>query len=146
MFLDEVLRLRECNSPMRRELLVAAMPSIRHGARTLIDLSSKAGFIFADRPIAVEADAERLIDGESRALLRDLRDRLDGSGWDREALERTGGELCESRGIKLGRLAQPVRVALAGSRVAPSIFDMMCVLGRDESLARLEDAASVVTG
>lgn len=142
---DEVLRLRECDSPMRRELLVAAMPSIRHGARTLIDLSNKAGFIFADRPIAIEADAERLIDGESQALLRDLRDRLDGTGWDREALERSGGELCESRGIKLGRLAQPVRVALAGSRVAPSIFDMMCVLGRDESLARLEDAATLGT-
>ena len=143
---DEVMRLRGCNSPMRRELLVAAMPSMRHGARTFIDLSSKAGFIFADRPIAIEADAERLIDGESQTLLRDLRDRLDGTCWDREALEHVGGELCESRGIKLGRLAQPVRVALAGSRVAPSIFDMMCVLGRDESLARLEDATTLGTG
>ena len=143
---DEVLRLRESESPMRRELLVAAMPSIRHGARTLVDLSSKAGFIFADRPITIDTDAERLIDGESLALLRDLRDRLDGGGWDRETLEVTAGQLCESKGVKLGRLAQPVRIALAGSKVAPSIFDMMCVLGKDESLARLEDIAFLGTG
>ena len=146
MLVDEVMGMRGSDSPMRRDLLVAAMPSIRHGGRTLNDLSSKAGFIFADRPIAIEADAERLIDGESKALLRDLRDRLDGVRWDREALEHSAGELCESKGIKLGRLAQPVRVALAGSKVAPSIFDMMCVLGRDESLARLEDTASLGTG
>ena len=139
---NEVMGTRGCDSPRRRELLVAAMPSIRHGARTLNDLSKKAEFIFADRPITIEADAERLIDGDSSELLRDLRDRLDGTGWDREALERAAAELCESKGIKLGKLAQPVRVALAGSKVAPSIFDMLCVLGRTESLSRLEDAAS----
>jgi glutamyl-tRNA synthetase len=60
--------------------------------------------------------------------------------WQRERLEQEIRAFCEARGIKLGLLAQPLRAALTGSVASPGIFEVMCVLGREESLGRIADA------
>ena len=139
---DEVLRIRGSISAKQHDMLVAAMPSLRQGARTLVDVSNRARFLFVDRPVPVTADAKGLLDDEGASMLRCLHARLEQLDWSRGALEDAIGKFCDSSGIKLGKMAQLVRAALAGSKVSPSVFDMMCILGKNESLARLEDAAS----
>jgi glutamyl-tRNA synthetase len=93
------------------------------------------------RPVEPDAKAASALGDEAREALRDLTQPLEGVDWSREAIEGVVGEVAERRGTKLGKLAGPIRAALAGRSVTPSVFDMMLVLGREESLARLGDAA-----
>jgi glutamyl-tRNA synthetase len=71
-----------------------------------------------------------------------LTPQLQNASWTRDGLEGIVGRVAEAHGMKLGKLAPPLRAALAGRTVSPSVFDMMLVLGRDETVARLDDAAA----
>lgn len=127
---------------MRKQLL-AAMGGLKERAKTLRDLLEGARFIYAQRPLAMEPKAaEILAQGgrdHLRALLADLRD---VSEWSAAATEAVVRSYAERSGAKLGQVAQPLRAALTGRAASPGIFDVLAVLGRAESLARLEDAAS----
>jgi glutamyl-tRNA synthetase len=126
-----------------RAQLVQAMPGLKERAKTLLELLDNAGFIFADRPLAVDAKGQAVLTPETRALIGRLQGALkDVSPWTAEAAEAAMRTFAEQAGLKLGAVAQPLRVALTGRTTSPGIFDVLAVLGREECLSRLADQAA----
>jgi glutamyl-tRNA synthetase len=124
------------------ERLARAMPGLKERARTLRDLVESAAYLYAERPIALDDKAAKLLDAEARELIAELAPRLESvDPWEAEPLERAVRTFAEERGAKLGKVAQPLRAALTGRAVSPPVFDVMAVLGREEALARLRDQA-----
>ena len=133
-----------CQDPLdaaRRDALSRALPYLRDRAKTIPDLIEKAHFVLASRPLVPDRKAAQALDDVSRGILRELTPRLQNATWQRDVLEATVKALAEEHGMGLGKLAQPLRAALAGRTVSPSVFDMMLVIGRKETLARIADAA-----
>jgi glutamyl-tRNA synthetase len=126
-----------------RAQMLQAMPSLKERAKTLIELINGAYFIFADRPIQIEAKAAALLTPENRALIGRVRGALEAvKPWNAETTEAAMRSFAEANNLKLGSVAQPLRVALTGRTTSPGIFDVLAVLGREESLARLADQAT----
>jgi glutamyl-tRNA synthetase len=121
----------------------AALPSLRERAKTLLDLIDGMAYLTATRPLQLDPKASALLDPPARSTLRDLQVALAGAAdWTAPALEATVRAFAEANGLKLGQAAQPLRAALSGRTVSPPVFDVMAVLGRDESLARIADQAA----
>jgi glutamyl-tRNA synthetase len=126
-----------------RAQLLQAMPSLKERAKTLIELIDSSYFIFADRPLQVDPKAAALLTPENRDLIGRLRTALDGATpWTAETTEAAVRGFAEQNNLKLGAVAQPLRVALTGRTTSPGIFDVLAVLGRQECLARLGDQAA----
>jgi glutamyl-tRNA synthetase len=124
----------------QQALLLKAMPELKTRAHTLTQLVEGARFLFDARPLEVEEDAATLLTPEARPLLGAAHEALAGlAEWDSPSLEAAVRAVADSRGVKLGKLAQPLRVALTGRTTSPGIFDVLALLGRDESLARIAD-------
>jgi glutamyl-tRNA synthetase len=124
----------------QRALLVQAMPELKARAHTLNELADGAQFLFDKRPLTMDPAADALLTPESRALLKAARDALSQLvEWDHDALEQAIREVAEREGVKLGKLAQPLRAALTGRTTSPGIFDVLALLGQGESLLRIED-------
>jgi glutamyl-tRNA synthetase len=124
----------------QKDLLVRAMPELKARAHTLNELAEGARFLFATRPLDVEEAAAALLTGEARAILAAAHKNLVAlAKWDAESLEAAIREVAEASGVKLGKLAQPLRAALTGRTTSPGIFDVLALLGRDESLARIAE-------
>ena len=125
------------------ELLARAMPVLKVRAHDLNELADGARFLFAKRPLELTDKAAALLDDAGRDLLALVSDALHGeTDWTSEALEATTKALAERLGLGLGKLAQPMRAALTGSTTSPGIFDVLVLLGRDESLARIDSFAA----
>jgi glutamyl-tRNA synthetase len=124
-----------------RPALLALMPALKERAKTLVDLLRAAAFLAAQRPLVLDEKAAALLDAEARARLARLADALSGVAWRSEALEAAVRSFSEAEGVKLGKVAQPLRAALTGSAASPPIFDVLVALGREESLARIRDQA-----
>ena len=123
--------------------LEQAMPGLKERAKTLVELLDSAAYLFAQRPLQIDAQAEKLLAGEGRRTLGKLLPRLQAMElWSAPALESTVRDLAEETGLKLGKVAQPLRAALTGRATSPGIFDVLTVLGREESLARINDQVS----
>jgi len=118
-----------------------ALPGLKERAKTLVELKDGAAFLFAERPLALDEKAAAILDADARALLKDLHALLSGVNWTVEATEGAVKAFAETRGLKLGKIAQPLRAALTGRSTSPGIFDVLVVLGRDESLGRIADQA-----
>jgi glutamyl-tRNA synthetase len=126
-----------------RAQLLQAMPDLKQRAKTLIELIDSANFIFADRPLSIEPKAAALLTPETRELIAKLRSALESvAPWTAETTEAATRAFAEANNLKLGAVAQPLRVALTGRTTSPGIFDVLAVLGRQECLARLGDQAS----
>ncbi len=124
----------------RRSILLAAMPSLKPRAANINELTEATAFLFAARPLMVEDAARPLLDGDAPVLLARLHTALDAvHNWDTETTEAAVRSVAEEAGVKLGQVAQPLRVALTGRKTSPGIFDVLVLLGRDESLARIAD-------
>ena len=123
-------------------LMEKAMYCLKERAKTFPELLDKAQFILADRPIVPDEKAAGQLDSVSRSILKQLTPHLQTATWTRGELEAVAMQFAESVDMKFGKLAGPLRAALAGRSATPSVFDMMLVLGRDETIARLSDAAS----
>ncbi|ASM72593.1 MULTISPECIES: glutamate--tRNA ligase [Roseobacteraceae] len=121
--------------------LVKAMPFLKERAKTFPELLEKAQFALTSRPVQVDEKAAKALDTENRALLAQLTPHLQNDSWDRDSLEAKLNDFAEQNDTKFGKLAGPLRAALAGRAVTPSVFDMMLVLGPDETLARITDVA-----
>ncbi|NEK20950.1 glutamate--tRNA ligase [Sulfitobacter sp. JBTF-M27] len=121
--------------------LERAMYCLKERAKTLPELLEKAHFVFSSRPVEPDEKAAKNLDPVSRGILKELTPHLQNASWDRETLEEVMNGFAAEKDTKFGKLAGPLRAALAGRAVTPSVFDMMLVLGRDETLARLTDAA-----
>ena len=134
--------LAKLDANMRAKLL-AAMPSLKERAKTIVELLQGADYLFVERPIELDEKASKLLDAGARARLAELLPKLEASEhWlaaDLEQIVRTFAEMTET---KLGKVAQPLRAALTGKAVSPPVFDVMAVLGREEALARIRDQAA----
>ncbi|NHQ72998.1 glutamate--tRNA ligase [Roseovarius gahaiensis] len=128
--------------PEKSALMEKAMYCLKERAKTFPELLDKAQFILADRPIIPDEKAAGQLDSVSRSILTQLTPHLQTVTWSRDELEAVAMQFAESVDMKFGKLAGPLRAALAGRSATPSVFDMMLVLGRDETIARLSDAAS----
>jgi glutamyl-tRNA synthetase len=126
----------------RRERLLAGLPGLKPRAKTVAELADIARFYVERRPIPLDDKATALLGDDARRLLVELLPRLAGADWSPAALEERVRGFAEGRGVKLGAVAQPLRAALTGSTASPPIFEVMAVLGRDETLARLRDTGT----
>src|SRR5215469_11916617 len=123
-----------------RDRLARAMPALKPRAKTIIELAEKARFYVAPRPIQPTADAAKLLTPDARSLLGALSGEIGAAEWQVATLEERLREFVTAKGVKLGTVAQPLRAALTGSLASPGIFEVMEVLGREETLGRLADA------
>jgi glutamyl-tRNA synthetase len=125
-----------------RDRLLSAMRGLKPRAKTIVELAEKARFYIAPRPIPLSDDAAKALTLQARDLLGALAADLDGVVWQAADLEPRLRDFAKGQGLKLGPVAQPLRAALTGSLASPDIFEVMEVLGRDESLGRIADAAA----
>jgi glutamyl-tRNA synthetase len=126
----------------QRDLLRVGLYCLKDRARTFPELLEKASFLLDDRPIVPDPAAAALLDPVSRGILRALTPQLQHARWDREELERLLTGAAAAEGLSFGKLAGPLRAALAGKTVTPGVYDMMLVIGRDETVARIGDASA----
>ena len=117
------------------------MPELKLRPKTIVELAANARFLVAERPIALDAKAAKLLTPDARRLLAALGLVLGRSKWGAAALEEQVRAFAAENGVQLGAVAQPLRAALTGSAASPGIFFVMEVLGRDETLGRIADAA-----
>lgn len=125
----------------QRDLLSRAMYCVKDRAKTFPELLEKAHFALTSRPVVADEASGKALDTVSRGILKSLTPRLQTASWTKDALEPILTEIATAHGIGFGKLAAPLRAALAGRSATPSVYDMMLVIGRDETIARLEDAA-----
>ncbi|MFN0263529.1 glutamate--tRNA ligase [Tepidamorphus sp. 3E244] len=129
-------------TPESREAFRIALPGLKDRAKTLVELVSGAQFLVAQRPLTVDEKAEKLLTDEARAILGELNAEFEALGdWAMEPLESVVRDFAERKELKLGKVAQPLRAALTGTTTSPGIFDVLLVLGREESLGRIADQA-----
>ena len=130
-------------TPELRAKLLTAMPGLKERAKTLIELFEASRFLWASRPLEINAAAKVLLTGEAKAVVAALLPDLEKlTDWIAPGVEAVVRGFAESTGAKLGAVAQPLRAALTGKTTSPPIFDVLAVLGRDESLARLRDVVA----
>lgn len=122
--------------------LLRAMYCIKERAKTFVELLDKAHFVLTSRPIVADEAAMKNLDPVSRGILAELTPRLQNVSWTKEALEALMAEVAAAHGIGFGKLAAPLRTALAGRTATPSVYDMMLVIGQDETIARLSDVVN----
>ena len=126
----------------KRVQLAAALPGLKERAKTLIELADGAQFLFAQRPLAIEPKAEEILARSGRTYIRALLPRLEAlTEWTAASTEAAVRDYAAEQGAKLGVIAQPLRAAATGRTTSPGIFDVLAVLGREESLGRLRDQA-----
>jgi glutamyl-tRNA synthetase len=124
----------------KRAQLASAMPGLKERAKTLVELLDGARFLFAERPVAMEAKAEEILARGGRLHIKALLPRLEALGeWSAATTEAAVRDYAVEQGAKLGAIAQPLRAATTGRTTSPGIFDVLAVLGREESLGRLRD-------
>jgi glutamyl-tRNA synthetase len=129
-------------TPGLRAKLLVAMPGLKERAKTLVELFDASRFVWASRPLELNDQAKVLLTDEAKALLAALLPELEAvSDWTAGTVEAVVRPFAERAGLKLGAVAQPLRAALTGRTTSPPIFDVLAVLGRDESLGRLRDLA-----
>ncbi|WP_299358911.1 glutamate--tRNA ligase [uncultured Paracoccus sp.] len=114
-------------------------PVLKEKAKTFPQIIEQARFAMIDRPVAPDEKAARALDPVSLGILEELTAAMQNANWSRTDLEAVAHAVAQSHGIGLGKVAAPLRAALAGRTATPSVFDMMLALGRNETLARLTD-------
>ena len=123
------------------ERVRAGMAGLKARAKTLKELAENAKFYAASRPLALDDKARAQMNADARAILAAARTELSSTAsWSAADLEALARTLAATKGIKLGQVAQPLRAALSGATTSPPIFEVMQVLGKDETLGRIDDA------
>ncbi|HEY4202273.1 MAG TPA: glutamate--tRNA ligase [Devosiaceae bacterium] len=126
-----------------KDTVLAALPELQPRAKTVLELIDLAQFIYVQRPLAIDASASAQLTDESRAMIGNFTGILRGlNDWSVAALDGAAREFAEANGLKLGKVAQPLRAALTGRTVSPGIFEVMVLIGKDEALARLNDQSA----
>lgn len=137
--------LQETGQPaltaLQQQRLDAILPVLQEKARTLPAVLEQGRFALIDRPVQPDEKAANALDPVSRGILKELTAALGAVTWRRDELELSAKQVAEAHGLGLGKIAAPLRAALAGRSSTPSVFDMMAALGQEETLARLNDQA-----
>jgi glutamyl-tRNA synthetase len=127
-------------TPALRGMLLTAMPALKERAKTLVELFDATRFLWASRPLDLNDQAKALLTPEAKSVTAALLPELAAVfEWNAQTVEGIMRGFAERSGLKLGAVAQPLRAALTGRTTSPPIFDVLAVLGKDESLARLRD-------
>ena len=135
--------LSAIDSSMKAKLL-NALPGLKERAKTLVELKTSAAYLFVKRPLPIDDKASALLNDEGKAALASLLPILSAAtDWTAHSLETAVKAHADGQSLKLGKLAQPLRAALTGTSTSPGIFDVLEVLGREESLARIKDQSSI---
>jgi glutamyl-tRNA synthetase len=129
-------------SQAQKEGLTAAMYCLKDRAKSIPQLLEKAHFVLTERPLDRDEASQAALTDVFRRILTELTPQLQNASWTRDTLEATVSQVAERHDLKLGKLAPALRAALAGRPVSPSVFDMMLVIGREETIARLTEAAA----
>jgi glutamyl-tRNA synthetase len=124
-----------------RTQMLQIMPELKTRAKTIPQLLEMASFLLGHRPFVPDAAAAKVMATVPDGMLDRLTSRLRDVSWTAGDLETVVRDFAASEGLGLGKVAQPLRIALTGRTVSPGVFDMMQVLGREESLARLRECA-----
>ena len=120
--------------------LLRGMNGLKQRAKTLIELKESASIYIVSRPVALETKAAEILDKGGREIIRSLLPLLETlSDWNHSAIELSCRTFSESSGQKLGAIAQPLRAAVTGKTVSPGVFEVMEILGKEETLGRLKD-------
>ncbi|WP_404801188.1 glutamate--tRNA ligase [Acuticoccus sediminis] len=126
-----------------RAKLEILIPGLAERAKTLVELLDNARFLWATRPLALDEKAQKLVSGDAAQHLAALHERLsEVDPWIADNLDAEVRRYADEAGVKLGKVAQPLRAALVGSSTSPGIFDVLVALGRAESLGRIKDQAA----
>ena len=126
-----------------RDTVLAALPELQPRAKTVLELIELAQFIYATRPLAIDAAAEKLLTPEAREHVAAFAEILAAlPEWSVAAIDGAARAFAEEKALKLGKGAQPLRAALTGRTISPGIFEVMVLIGKDETLARLSDQVS----
>lgn len=134
-------RLGRVLAEQEHDRLIRAMPSLKPRAKSTLAIADGSLFLFETRPLALDEGAKALLEGDASTLLEQVSSAIGGSPvWDEAALENAVRQVAEDAGLGLGKVAQPLRAALTGRTTSPGIFDVLLLLGREESLARIDDA------
>ena len=121
-----------------RTRLISAMPGLKERAKTLVELTQAAEFLLTDGPRTPDDVARKNLSSEARGIIARVLPALEATDWTGRALEAAARAFADAEGTKLGQIAQPLRAALTGRATSPPLFDIMEVLGRQESLVRLK--------
>ncbi len=124
------------------ELFLRGIYCVKDRAKTFADLLDKAQFMLATRPIVPDEAAQKSLDTVSRGILKSLTPQLQNVLWTKDGLEPILNHLASESGLGFAKLAAPIRAALAGRTTTPSVYDMMLVIGRNETIARLKEASA----
>lgn len=129
-------------APELRHKLLKAMPGLKERAKTLVELLDSASYLYVARPLKLDEKGAGLLDSAARERIGLLANRFAAvDDWTAASTEAVVREFAETQGLKLGMVAQPLRVSLTGKTTSPGLFDVIEVLGKDECLARLSDQA-----
>jgi len=120
-----------------RTRLTKAMPGLKERAKTLVELTRTAEFLYHDGPPTPDQDALKLLNGDARKIIAKVRPILAAADWSSASLENVVRMFAVAEGLKLGQVAQPLRAAITGQATSPPLFEMLALLGREESLTRL---------
>lgn len=129
-------------APQNEQLksLIGVMPLIKEKAKTLNDLAVASKFVFASRPLALDEKAGKILDSDARQILSLLVPAIEAAQtWNAGNVSTIIRDFCEVHGLKLGKVAQPIRCAIAGTPMAPGVFELMEFFGRAETIARIRD-------
>jgi glutamyl-tRNA synthetase len=143
MLAEHVINLLDGGTPPRildqkaQSRLKAAMPGLKERAKTLVELAQAAEFLFSDGPRELDAAAEKSLTPEARIILAELVPILSTAPWTAHDIEESVRTFAATKDLKLGQAAQPIRAAVTGRTTSPPIFDMLVVLGREETLERV---------
>jgi len=144
----EIERMLALETPQReldartKERLIRAMPGLKERAKTIVELTQAAEFLYTDGLRALAPEAEKILTAEGRQTLAALTAELSESPWNAAALEERARAFADAKTLKLGQVAQPLRAALTGRTTSPPIFQVLEVLGKEESLVRLRAYAT----
>lgn len=130
-------------SAEQNALLVRAMPLLKEKAKTLNDLAKSSGFLFNTRPLKLDDKAAKILSEEARQNLHKLLPELaELVEWNSDSISEKVRQYCENHDLKLGKIAQPIRCAIAGTPSAPGVFEVMALFGKDETISRIQDVAA----
>ena len=138
---DVAQRLGVAGDAAIEQRLTAGMAGQKARAKTLKELAENARFYALKRPLTPDDKARAHLTGEGSMVLKELRERLAAAPtWIAADLESGARAFAEAKAIKLGQVAQPLRAALTAATTSPPIFEVMQMLGREETLGRIDDA------
>ena len=136
---------RQGVDPANGPALVDVIVQQRERCRTLLEMAEKSKFFYAGVESYNEKDAAKHLSAKAAPVLSALIEGLSAVGdWQAEAIHAAVHAVAEKLGLKLGDVAQPIRVAVTGAAVSPPIDQTLLLLGREKSLARLAAAAAHV--